>query len=219
MTKKDLVQKYMQAKGYKVIAGELSDNLEAFLPVLLMDLEYSLFKKDIAGAEPWRHELKQLLNQWRAAYNKFNGRFFRTLSEDEQGEVVGYMDDFEDYMHNDIVRLMLATLEVVPDRVGLAARKIIASSYVCFVLTVIARTSSHKLYYQSTPARRLGAQSVGPQYKPEPTPELDAIALKSAQFCTVYANRLGIAQEIHRNEKITALTDSICRHAVQWLTV
>lgn len=215
MTKKDIVVKFLKARGYQLIKGDEKDlvSLESLLPWLLMDLENSLYH-DFVEPMKLKNQLKKFRIDWKNAYNQFNWKLFQNFTEEEQAEICNYMDDLEHYMKNDLVRLRCAVMEHI-DSDKFDVKMNISAIYACLVLTIIAETVHNKLFRLGRPKSRYAILTAEP--RPEPTPELKMIQSRIYCFGSNYAHQNGIGA-ICMTEKIMQLSEAIGRKAVKWLS-
>lgn len=215
MTKYEVVTNYLERQGYKVIKGKVEENVEPFIPWLLMDIELSTFSTYIGTN--WRFDLKKHAKAWMEAYNDFNQRgFFKWFTEEEQEEVIGYMNEFEEFVKEDVENLMREFSGRI--RTGTERDKeVVAAVETCFTLAVNARTMHRKVYKWCPPMTKWCYENMYFQeYKEKQTPELDAIINLAEKFGNAYAKQRNLGR-ITRTDRITELTDVLCRKAVKWL--
>lgn len=218
MTKKEMVEKFLRSRGYKIVQGDAEHlaTLEAFLPWLMMDLQNSLFTEFIAPL-PLKNQLKKARKDWAEAYNRFNAKFFNGFTTDEQVEICDYMDDLEKYMKTDLVRLRCAVMEQIPTD-DFNAKQVVSASFACLVLTIIAETVHTKVYQAVRPLTKFQKSTKYHQeLRPEPVPELRMIQSKVTYFGSNFAHSAGLGN-ILMSEKIQSLMESLGPKAVRWLS-
>jgi len=218
MTKKEMVEKFLRAKGYKLIQGDEAHlaTLEALLPWLMMDLQNSLFTEFVAPL-PLKNQLKKARKDWGTAYNNFNAKLFGAFSPDEQAEICDYMDDLEDYMRNDLVMLRCAVMEQIHTE-DFKAKQVISATFACLVLSIVAETVHTKVYQSVRPLTSWQTRTKYHQdLRPEPVPELKMIQSKATYFGSNFTHCAGIGN-VYMSEKIQNLMEGIGRKAVKWLS-
>lgn len=216
MEKRELVTRFWEAKGFRVIGGKQKDDLEGILPWLLADLINTAYRRDIEGAK-CRFELKAAKKDWKNAYDAFIGEFFKAYREEDYEEVVDHMQSLEDYLAEDIEGLRTAVksrLEFLEDE----ERDIAASAYIGFVLSVVAQTVHKSVYKEVQPLTRWRKEHMGGRQNivSAPCPELDAMEKGAKVWCRHYMGDFNI-YDVERNKEVAQYVQAICRGAVRWL--
>lgn len=163
---------------------ECSVNTAAILyPWLISDVAYSLYGEFIKPLQ-LRQQVKQSQKAWGEAFRELYRNLFGFLTPDEMCEVTDLMDDMEDAIHNDIVRLRVSVLSQIKHD-DLDVRKCIANGYVCIASLLGAADGFmvfHNLYCEATKSRCLSLRSRS----------IDKAIRCGAHFITTYAASHGI---------------------------
>lgn len=80
-----------------------------FMPMLLMDAMNLLYEEYIAPM-PLRHKQKHLRTQWHEAYKHYINQEFMAFDDDQKCELCDIMDDFEEYIHNEVEMFRVASM-------------------------------------------------------------------------------------------------------------
>lgn len=80
-----------------------------FMPMLLMDAMNLLYEEYIAPL-PLKHREKQLRTRWHEAYKHYISQEFLPFSDDQKCEICELMNDFDQYIHNDIERFRVVCM-------------------------------------------------------------------------------------------------------------
>lgn len=88
---------------------EVKPDGNIFMPMLLMDAMNVLYKEYIDKL-PLKHREKQIRTRWHDAYKHFIAQEFMAFDDDQKCELCDMMDDFEEYIHNEIEMFRVATM-------------------------------------------------------------------------------------------------------------
>jgi hypothetical protein len=80
-----------------------------FMPMLLMDAMNLLYEEYIAPL-PLKHREKQLRTRWHDAYKHYISQEFLPFSDDQKCEICDLMNDFEEYIHNEVEIFRVASM-------------------------------------------------------------------------------------------------------------
>ena len=130
MTNSELVNKFLDHRGYSKIKGE---SLLPIMPYIVMDVVYNMYNKTIRPI-PAKHKLKKLKTTWEEAYNRFDRVFLAAFTEDEQDEIIDRMDDLEAYIANAKTIAEIQTMNCF-SFLSLEQQKVLACANVCNLLT------------------------------------------------------------------------------------
>ncbi len=131
-----IMQRFLEAQGLSVIKGELCTDL--FMPYLLMDCQYQIYDKNIKGIE-MKGYMKTVRDRWTKQNTLFFKSLFKGLAPDECEELTDLMDEFEEYIKNDISMLKSHIVSCIPAEVGFEKRIMIADSMSCNILAQCAQ--------------------------------------------------------------------------------
>lgn len=197
MTNIELVEKYLHSIGMKLVTGS---TLETLLPFLIMDCQYQLYTKDIAHL-PAKRELKKIRNQWIESYNRFNRSLFDAFSIEEQDEIVDRMDDFANYIQNDLVIAKVAMMDVAK-KLPLETQNVIGSCLMCNALAQMAQIIWGKVYHNRRNESMFNR-------------EIDGVRKFSWRFLNMYYKE---DENISCNvESVNTTIDILCRKVIKWL--
>lgn len=197
MTNTEIVERYLRSIGMKRISG---DTLETLFPFLVLDCQYQLYCKDIAPL-PVKHGLKKIRNQWIESYNKFNRRLFDAFDTDEQDEIVDKMDDFSNYIQNDLIVAKVAIMDTVK-HLPFEKQNVVGSCLMCNALAQMAQIIFGKVYHNS-------------RNEPMFDREIDGVRKFSWRFLNLYYKE---GEDISCNvEAVNTAIDILCRRAIKWL--
>ena len=213
MTKRDLINAYLNSIGRKRVQG---DSVEPLLPFLLGDAIYTIYNRDIAPLDLHREE-KRLRNDWAEHYTRFNRPFFAAIGIDNHEQVTDLMDDFEDFIANHVMvlrsELMLLLQEVPFDR-----RALIVSALLCHVLAQAAQCAWGNVYRVK---KVLGTSVSGRQmfiHRPEKNMDLDAINRDAFLLANLWhtAIRADLVDP-NKTKGIPPAINALCRKIYRWL--
>lgn len=134
MTKKELALIYLKRQGYNVIHGEGYDPI---MPFIMMDVVFQYYKQLIKMV-PLKNELKKYANDWYTNYRILNQSFFRTFDKDEAVEVLDIMDDFENYINNELVFAKIAAMKCFEEE-DFEKREVISICTLCDIIAQLAQ--------------------------------------------------------------------------------
>lgn len=109
----------------------------SFMPMLLMDAMNLLYEKYISHL-PIKHEEKRIRTMWHDAYKHFIAEFFMPFNDDQKCEVCDIMNDFEEYIHNEIERFRVVVMNQFM-QYDVDVRLVLSSTLACNVLAQSAQ--------------------------------------------------------------------------------
>lgn len=140
-TESTLLDTYLAYHNLSILprkgAKESKSDGMPFMPMLLMDAMNLLYEEYIAPL-PLRHKEKQLRTRWHEAYKHFMAEFFMPFDDDQMDDICDLMNDFDDYIHNEIEIFRVATMDQFmqyDSMVGL----VLSSSLACNILAQYAQ--------------------------------------------------------------------------------
>lgn len=80
-----------------------------FMPMMLMDAMNMLYDEYIALL-PLKHREKQLRTRWHEAYKHYIKQEFLPFSDDQKCEICELMNDFEEYINNEVAMFRVASM-------------------------------------------------------------------------------------------------------------
>lgn len=176
------------------------NTLETLFPFLILDCQYQLYCKDIAPL-PVKHELKKVRNQWIESYNKFNHRLFNAFNADEQDEIVDKMDDFSNYIQNDLIIAKVAIMDTVK-HLSFEKQNVVGSCLMCNALAQMAQIVFGKVYHNNRNESMFSK-------------EIDGVRKFSWKFLNMYYKE---NENISCNvEPVNNAIDILCRKSIKWL--
>jgi len=200
MDKKEILEAYLSHNGFTRVNGESWDLL---LPFLMMDCVRQLFDDTIKQL-PLRHEAKRYKTMWVENYNKMNQSFFRSFNDGQRDDVIDMMDEFEEWIKNDLDRLRFSFMATLPVD-DIESKKIIAAC-----LATSALTRSAEFIFNN----RLG--KLKPRYG-DPRKNLELIKVAAIKIANTYYN---FNKNFNANE-VPSLSDNLqglCNRMVGFLT-
>ena len=211
MTKTEMIDTYLRTIGITRIQGE---TLEPLMPFLLGDAIYQIYNKDIKPL-PLKHEEKKVRGQWAKAYDRFNRSFFRAFSNEQSIEITDLMDDFEEYIANDLMVLRCQVLQILGDHIPFEQRQVITSALLCHVLAQAAQCVWKDVYKVRIirNGKTLREEGVG-------NPDLDGINRAAFLLATKMHCRVS-DQYIDPNkcDGVPPAVQALCRRIYGWLKV
>lgn len=130
------MQRFLEAQGLSIIKGHLCTDL--FLPYLLMDCQYQIFDKNIKGIN-MKGYMKSVKNRWAEQNKLFFKSLFIGLNPEECEELTDLMDEFEDFIQNDVSILKSHIVSCIPSEVDFEKRVLIGDSMSCNILAQCAQ--------------------------------------------------------------------------------
>lgn len=214
MTKRELINAYLSSIGKVRVQGE---SIEPILPFLLGDAIYSIYNKDIAPL-PLKREEKKLRNNWAKNYTMFNRPFFAAIGGEGGEQVTDLMDDFEDYIANDLM-VLRSELMLLLGEIPFDQRKPIVSALLCHVLAQAAQHAWGNVYRS---AKVLGTDKRNGRkmivHSPEKNMHLDAINRDAFILANGWHSDISKAfVDPNKTKGIPPAINALCRKIYRWL--
>ena len=211
MTKTEMIDTYLRKIGIRRLQGE---TLEPLMPFLLGDAIYQIFNEDIAHLD-LRHELKKIRNDWVNAYGRLNGLFFRAFTTEQSIEVTDLMDDFEAYIHNDLMVLRCQVMQILGDEIGFEDKKVITSALLCHVLAQAAQCVWKDVYKVRVPKPGGRYEEIG-----MPNPWLEGINRAAFLLGTKLHTKVSDRYiDPNKCDGVPPAVQALCRRIYGWLKV
>lgn len=135
MAVEGIVKKLLSARGLRLVAGE-HDAASLLYPYLLMDLQYSVWQKDVRGVKAEK-ELKRAQTRWREAYDRFNRAFFRDIGSENWDCICDLMDEYEAWMERPLMLARVAIMNAIGER-EFEEQKLLSACLLCNCLAQCA---------------------------------------------------------------------------------
>ena len=144
MTNIEITRRYLAYRGMTRITENHEEGFQPVLPVYIMDVVYEIYCKYVMPTDAKR-EMKQAKNEWRGAYNLFNRDFYRAFAEDEWSDIADRMDEFRDYIHNDLTIAVISVMDCFK-QFDLDKQQALASLAIADVLSITAQVVWGNIY-------------------------------------------------------------------------
>jgi len=213
MTKSDLINAYLASIGRRRVQG---NSYEPLLPFLLGDAIYTIYNRDIAPLD-LRQEEKRLRNDWARNYNIFNRPFFAAIGGEGSEQVTDLMDDFEEYIANNMMILRSELMLLLGD-VPFDQRKPIVSALLCHVLAQAAQCAWGNVYRIGRVMGPPGAGRRQVVHKAEKNMHLDAINRDAFALANRWHTAINRALvDPNKTKGIPPAINALCRKIYRWL--
>lgn len=214
ITNQEIVDTYLAYKHRVRTKGERIDNTLPLMPFFIMDACYQIYCKDIKNL-PCKHLLKKHKKRWADSYHMFTADFFRAFNQEQTEYIVDMMDEFNDYINDDIVVLKNAVINYIPREIPFEEKKLLGSLLACSVLAQAAQHMYGEMFRKGTVTYNLKAlHSVLTLMPKEKDPHIEAV--KKAIYD--YANSLTSAQTVITDSKnVMTSIDILCANITKFL--
>ena len=213
MNKRDLINAYLNSVGRTRVQG---DSTEPLLPFLLGDAIYTIYNRDIAPLD-LRREEKKLRSDWAENYTRFNRPFFAAIGVDASDQVTDLMDDFEDFIANNVMILRSELMLLLGD-VPFDERKPIVSALLCHVLAQAAQCAWGNVYRVGKVLGRGRGGRPMTVHRPEKNMQLDAINRDAFALANRWHSRICEALvDPNKTKGIPPAINALCRRIYLWL--
>lgn len=183
MSIEKIVGALLKARGLKVVKGEAGTG-DILYPYLLMDLEYSVWQKDVRGVKAER-ELKRVKGQWQEVYDRFNRAFFRDVGEEYWEEVTDLMDEYEKWMERPLMLARVAMMNAIGER-DFEEQKLLSACLLCNCLAQCANIIWGTIFIDRHGHKR-------------ENPDIAAVEKASKRFADVWMSQRGDKSVINLN--------------------
>lgn len=126
------------------------DCWDPIMPFMILDCVYQIYTDDIKPLK-LKHEMKKWSSVWADNYNRVNNSFFRSFNEDQQDEVIEMMDDFQEWMRDDLNRVRMSLMKSVPVE-DATLNYIVSSCLLCSALIKAAKFIFNNRFKKVRPA-------------------------------------------------------------------
>lgn len=134
MNKIQIAQAYIERMGMIPVSGE---GFEPVMPYIMMDSVYQIYKEEIQPL-PLKNQLKQYRNKWEKNYKYFNHEFFSVFTQDEAVDITDMMDEFEEFIANDLMVVRSTVMNIFGDD-EFEMKKTIGACSLCNIITQSAQ--------------------------------------------------------------------------------
>lgn len=199
MTRKEISELYLKGTGITIVEG---DGFEFVVPYIVMDVAYNEFYMKTIHFLDVKHELKQLKSRWSKAYNSLDRDFFSRFKNEEEDRVIDFMDEFVDYLANDLTILKVQVwnrMKDIPEK----DQEIVSAGAICAMLTEAAHS-----YLKETFRRSIGVAVEHPYMKEVEFCSRRFASLWFRQNCSGYVDLNGA--------EITTAVQAICNKIVKF---
>ena len=194
MTNDQITDKWLSLIGLR---REKGHSLEAILPFLMLDVNYSIYQSTVRPIE-CKRDMKMWKKRWIKSYNRINRSFFRAFSDDEQDVVIGIMDDFSNYISNDVMIARVQVMNILKD-IELEHQKVCSDLVIANVLAQSAQVVWNKCY------RRNNC-------------DISAVMFASSRFMSLYHSSISREYVNPNNSKqIVDAVEALCNKMVLYL--
>lgn len=196
MTNFEMCQKYLRHIGCNYDKGQ---TLDPILPILILDLMYQELNSCIKKID-CKFEMKQARNKWIKAYNRVNRRFFNAYTPDEQDEVLLKFDDFDQYIHNDLMFVKIPIMDYYEKVCGMdfeTAKKCSSCSLACILAMQAKALREEVLKYESK--------------------DMNDIVFWADRFVNLYYLSVTDYRQIIIDDKINNAIKALSRRICSWL--
>lgn len=200
MDRKEIAKIYIERMGLIPVCGE---GFEPVMPFIMMDVVYQTFKEEIMPLEA-KNRLKMIRQRWDKNYRHFNHEFFRAFNKDEAVAVTDMMDEFEEYIANDLM-IVKSTVMGCFDDLDFERKKVIGATMLCNIITQSANLLWHMVYRDSH----------GRAIK---NPHLSAIEKSTHDFANEYHTTNKVI-DLNTSERLKSCVDSLCYKMMHFLDI
>lgn len=200
MTIEEILDAFFRSRGLRRVKGA---SPEPLLPFLMMDCVYQMYNQWVAKLE-LKFEAKRYRKEWERAYSKMNMMFFRAFDADQTDEVIDMMDDFEEYINNDLVITKIAVMNILEENRTLEEQQVASSCLVGEVLCYSAMVVWNKVYKGT---RQMDVYN-----------QIDRIRKSIHRFINVWYKPV---KHINMTDdpKCEAAINTLCRRMIRYLTL
>jgi len=213
MTKRELINRYLESFGRTRVQGNTAEPL---LPFLLGDAICTIYQRDIAPLE-LRQEEKRLRNDWAKNYTLFNRPFFAAIGIQNSEQVTDLMDDFEEAIANSVMVLRSELMLLLGD-IDFERRQAIVSALLCHVLAQAAQCAWGNVYRVRKTFGYTNDGRAMTIHRPEVNTHLDAINRDAFQLANSWHR--AIRRDLidpNKTKGIPPAVNALCRKIYRWL--
>lgn len=215
ITNREIVDTYLAYKHRKRTEGERIDNTLPLMPFFIMDACYQIYCKDIKDL-PCKHLMKRAKTRWADAYHKFTTDFFQAFNQDQVDYIVDMMDEFNDYIHTQLVMLKSSVMNHFTDNTPFEDKKILASLLACNVLSQAAQHMYGEMFRKGVQHFRMrGVRGVVTLMPRETDPYIESVKRASYDFACLYPVAKGV--DLTSSDKVMGMVDVLCKRIIKFL--
>lgn len=223
-----LVKSYISHNNMTILNGK-SDDVSPILPFMMMDAQYQIYIKTIV---PLRvtGAAKMVKNRWVKCYTTFNKSFFACYTQDQQDAIIDRMDDFEDFIANDLMFVKVAISDCF-NHLDIEKQSVISDCLLCNILAQTAQITWGRVYkHMSRPAMNsltsqtiagernhlVGALGQNIVLKESKNPYIEGVRNCSRRFLNLwYADGKNV--DINDSKPLNKAVNNLCRKMVIWM--
>lgn len=200
ITNREIANTYLAYKGLVLTKNKKRDDVRFLIPFYLMDVSYQIYCKEIKDYD-CKHKVKQIKSRWKESYRKFYADFFRAFNQEQIDFIIDQMDEFENYIHNKVVMLKSAVMEVLPSDAPFEERKILSSVFTSNVLSQYAQHGYAAMYRNS-------------MLQKKDNPLIEAVTKNSYEFAHNFpaAKSIDITSTQKISEMVTLIGKDVCKY-------
>lgn len=202
MTNKELVNTYLEHQGFKKIEGG-DDDFSPLLPFLMLDLMYQMWSKTIKPIN-CKFEMKRYKKAWIENYNAFNTQFFRCFTQEQQDAIIEKMDDFEEYVQNN---LMIAKVQLMNclSFETFERQEVLATCLLCSILAQASHIIWGRVYKD---ARQRDTENL----------YIRGIETNINGFMNLYYGKGKPHVKPDESKPVSDAVDALCKKTISWLS-
>ena len=200
MTNDEMVDKWLASIDMKRVQGH---TLETILPFLMLDVNYQILQSTVKPIDS-KHEMQTQKSRWSDASNRLYKRFFRAFTVDEQNEVIDKMDDFENWIANDVMIAKVQIMNFLQD-LDFDIQKTCAELMIANIMAQSAQIVWGNCYKTSTMHNQKNM-------------DIQAIEKASSRFMNLFHSAVS-NRHVNPNQSkpIVAAVDVLCQKMIKWL--
>lgn len=198
MTGTELTDAYLRHMKYRRLEG---GGMTPILPFFILDAMFQIYSK-VVGPMDLKREQKMMRARWIDAYNQFNRDFFSAFTDDQQDAIIDRMDDFCEYINNDVEIARVQVMNVMKEDC-IDMQMTVSSIMLCNVLAQAANT-----VWRNTYVKRDGS--------PLRNAYIDAMERWSYKFMNAYHGR-STNVDPNKSEGVSKAVSALCRRIIRWL--
>lgn len=200
MNKTEIAKSYITKKGFIPITGV---GFEPMMPYIMMDVVYQTFNEEIKPLKV-RNELKKYRNKWSKSYDVFNHEFFSVFDQNEVSDVIDMMDEFEEFIANDVMILRSVVMNLFSD-LEFEQKKVVAACTLCNIITQSAQILWGVVYRNK-------------RGKSTSNPQLSAIEQATHEFMNAYYISDKVI-DINSSAELSKAVNALCVKMMQYIDV
>lgn len=201
MTNSELVETYLEKQGMRRIKGT-NEDFSPLLPYLMLDAVYQMWCKTIKPIE-CKFELNKYKNTWNKNYNEFNRQFFNCFNIEQRDAIIDKMDDFEQYIGNDITIAKVQVMNCINFET-LDRQDVLATCMLCSILAQSARIVWGRVYKNA-------------KFHDEKNGYISTIEKSIKNFMDTYYGKGKPNIKCDEDKKVSDAVSVLCKKMIYWL--